>query len=140
VTNFNSNTVTIINTINNNVISTAPARNIPVSTTGHCVCVVPVPKPPCPTCPCPTCPTVPKCPAANFTSNLILVVKFTDLSKDATRWYWTFGDGTNSTEQNPIHVYSKPGSYRVNLTVSNSNCTITKSNVVNVCNNTSSIR
>ncbi|HIH74350.1 MAG TPA: PKD domain-containing protein, partial [Methanosarcina sp.] len=133
VTNLNSNTVTIINTINNNIISTVPARNIPVPPTGHCVCVIPVQKPPCPTCPCPVCPAVPKCPVANFTSSIVLVVKFTDTSKDANKWYWTFGDGTNSTEQNPIHVYNKPGNYRVNLTVSNNNCTVTKSNLVNVC-------
>jgi PKD repeat protein len=30
---------------------------------------------------------------------------------------WDFGDGTTSTEANPIHKYEKPGSYTVSLTV-----------------------
>jgi len=32
-------------------------------------------------------------------------------------WYWDFGDGKNSTLQNPTHVYSEGGVYIVNLTV-----------------------
>jgi PKD repeat protein len=36
---------------------------------------------------------------------------------DPTSWLWNFGDGTTSTEQNPIHAYSINGSYTVNLTV-----------------------
>jgi PKD repeat protein len=79
------------------------------------------------------CPEVPKCPTANFSSKPIYAVKFTDLSKGATKWYWTFGDGTNSSDWNPLHVYTRPGSYRVNLTVSNENCTDFKSSIVNVC-------
>jgi len=34
-------------------------------------------------------------------------------------WLWTFGDGSTSTLQNPVHVYSKEGTYTVTLTVSN---------------------
>ena len=45
-------------------------------------------------------------------------------------WFWDFGDGTNSTEENPQHNYSSIGEYIVNLTVENSggyqfNCTTT---------------
>jgi PKD repeat protein len=42
--------------------------------------------------------------------------------------YWAFGDGGNSTEQNPVHIYSHPGKYDVTLTVTNDmgNETITK--------------
>lgn len=29
-------------------------------------------------------------------------------SKDAIGWFWQFGDGETSTEQNPTHVYSRP--------------------------------
>ncbi len=34
-------------------------------------------------------------------------------------WLWTFGDGTTSTLQNPIHVYTSPGTYDVSLTAIN---------------------
>ncbi len=45
---------------------------------------------------------------------------FTDLSTgDPEAWFWTFGDGANSTMQNPTHVYASPGQYDVSLTVSN---------------------
>lgn len=32
-------------------------------------------------------------------------------------WYWDLGDGTTSTEQNPVHSYSAVGEYPVTLTV-----------------------
>jgi hypothetical protein len=32
-------------------------------------------------------------------------------------WRWEFGDGDNSTEQNPKHKYTNPGNYTVTLTV-----------------------
>ncbi len=64
-------------------------------------------------------------PVANFTTNatsgvIPLVVQFVDTSANApTAWFWDFGDGTNSTEQNPVHRYPTAGTYSVNLTVSN---------------------
>jgi len=33
---------------------------------------------------------------------------------------WSFGDGTTSTEQNPVHTYTDPGRYSVTLTVTDS--------------------
>jgi uncharacterized membrane protein len=30
-------------------------------------------------------------------------------------WRWDFGDGTSSTEQHPIHAYTKAGQYTVVL-------------------------
>ena len=51
-----------------------------------------------------------------------LVVHFTDGSNnDPTAWAWDFeNDGiVDSTEQNPTHTYSAPGTYAVNLTASN---------------------
>ncbi|AKB36450.1 hypothetical protein MSSAC_1860 [Methanosarcina siciliae C2J] len=65
-------------------------------------------------------------PTANFTVSVTngpapLVVKFTDLSKNAILWNWDFdNDGVaDSTEQNPIYAYRTQGNYTVNLTASN---------------------
>ncbi|ETR66683.1 MAG: hypothetical protein OMM_12477, partial [Candidatus Magnetoglobus multicellularis str. Araruama] len=33
---------------------------------------------------------------------------------------WSFGDGENSNERNPVHTYNKSGTFKVTLTVSNS--------------------
>ncbi len=45
-----------------------------------------------------------------------LVVQFKDGTiGDPTSWYWQFGDGSNSTEQNPSHTYTRPGIYTVSL-------------------------
>jgi PKD repeat protein len=47
-----------------------------------------------------------------------LVVKFTDTSTgNPESWSWEFGDGTTSTQANPVHAYSTPGAFHVNLTV-----------------------
>ncbi len=35
------------------------------------------------------------------------------------KYYWTFGDGGNSTDQNPVHTYIATGSYTVTLQVTN---------------------
>ncbi len=32
-------------------------------------------------------------------------------------WSWNFGDESNSIEQNPVHTYTKPGTYSISLTV-----------------------
>jgi PKD repeat protein len=49
-----------------------------------------------------------------------LTVRFNDTSSgDPTSWSWTFGDGSTSTEQNPVHIYHNPGTYDVTLTASN---------------------
>jgi PKD repeat protein len=37
----------------------------------------------------------------------------------AETWLWNFGDGTTSTEQDPIHTYTSAGLFTVSLTVSN---------------------
>jgi PKD repeat protein len=45
-------------------------------------------------------------------------VQFTDLSsEDATYWYWDFGDGATSTDQNPLHLYNGNGPFVVCLTI-----------------------
>ncbi len=40
-----------------------------------------------------------------------------DNDKTIVTWNWEFGDGTMSTEQNPIHQYLDNGIYHVNLTI-----------------------
>ena len=43
-------------------------------------------------------------------------IQFSDETANvATSWSWDFGDGTTSTEQNPIHTYAANGSYTVTL-------------------------
>ena len=64
-------------------------------------------------------------PIAAFTADKTsgaapLTVKFADTSTGSpSSWYWEFGDGSNSTLQNPTYTYETPGNYTVNLTVTN---------------------
>lgn len=44
---------------------------------------------------------------------------FSSTSVHATAYQWSFGDGTTSTEQNPVHLYEQEGQYIVTLKVSN---------------------
>lgn len=48
-----------------------------------------------------------------------LAVQFTDSSVAATplSYFWNFGDGTTSTDLNPVHIFSKPGKYTLSLTI-----------------------
>jgi PKD repeat protein len=49
-----------------------------------------------------------------------LEVKFTDGSLNSPITYrWKFDDGSTSSEKSPVHIYTQPGFYRVQLTVSN---------------------
>lgn len=55
-------------------------------------------------------------------------MQFTDSSIVGTpaSYYWTFGDGTSSTEANPLHIYPNPGTYDVTLTITtNAGCIAT---------------
>jgi len=62
-------------------------------------------------------------PLAQFTANKTegtksLTVQFTDQSTgEITSWFWEFGDGETSTEQNPSHTYNSTGYFTVSLTV-----------------------
>jgi PKD repeat protein len=65
-------------------------------------------------------------PVADFKANITtgtapLTVQFTDKSTGyPTSWQWNFGDfSKSSTDQNPVHTYTKPGRYTVTLQVSN---------------------
>ncbi|AKB52508.1 Chitin binding protein [Methanosarcina barkeri str. Wiesmoor] len=64
-----------------------------------------------------------------------LNVKFTDTSTgSSTSWFWNFGDGSKSFLQNPVHKYSKAGTYTVKLTVKNAvgRNTVTKADYIKV--------
>ena len=58
----------------------------------------------------------------NYCTNSEII--FTDKSKDngnpISSWEWNFGDGNSSSEQNPKHTFSNPGTYQVMLRVRNS--------------------
>ncbi|MCK4444277.1 MAG: PKD domain-containing protein, partial [Thermoplasmata archaeon] len=41
----------------------------------------------------------------------------TDPGPDTFTYFWEFGDGHTSTEQNPTHTYTDPGTFTVTLTV-----------------------
>lgn len=57
--------------------------------------------------------------ASPIIGDVPLEVSFSDQSVgDILSYAWDFGDGTNSTEQNPIHTYSQEGIYDVSLTIS----------------------
>lgn len=62
-------------------------------------------------------------PNAEFSwEQLGLEVSFTDetpLDINLVEWYWDFGDGTHSSEQNPVHTYPGYGNYTVSLKVWN---------------------
>jgi uncharacterized repeat protein (TIGR01451 family) len=56
--------------------------------------------------------------AAPMSGEEPLDVVFTDSSSGSiTSYDWNFGDGITSTQQNPLHTYTLPNIYNVNLTV-----------------------
>lgn len=64
-------------------------------------------------------------PVADFTDSLVggNQFVFTDLSANGDSYFWDFGDGETSTDQNPTHTYAAIDDYTVKLIVSN-NCGI----------------
>jgi PKD repeat protein len=65
-------------------------------------------------------------PVADFFTNTgygtaPLLVSFSDRSQGSLPliYFWEFGDGSTSTEQNPTHAYSGNGNYTVSLSVTN---------------------
>jgi gliding motility-associated-like protein len=67
-------------------------------------------------------------PVAEFSINKDVVslldakVELTDESLHALNWSWNLGDGTLSTDTDPVHTYSQPGTYDLMLTVTNGAC------------------
>ncbi|MDR2835560.1 MAG: C25 family cysteine peptidase [Bacteroidales bacterium] len=64
-------------------------------------------------------------PVANFIFNVTEtcdgIVNFTNSSTNFASLLWDFGDGTTSTEINPIHHFVQNGNFFVSLTATNSN-------------------
>lgn len=69
--------------------------------------------------------TPPPAPVADFSADQMtgsapLIVNFTDLSTNTPdTWFWDFGDGETSTEENPSHTYISDGIYNVSLRAGN---------------------
>ncbi len=68
---------------------------------------------------------IPGAPTALFTaqetSSCTGEIQFTNQSEGVGNSYlWNFGDGTSSTEENPLHVYTQNGNFTVSLLVTNS--------------------
>jgi len=82
-------------------------------------------------------------PVVNFSANTLngcvpLCTTFTDMSSvtggTISSWAWNFGDGNNSTQQNPNNCFTVGGKYSVSLTAtSNMGCstTLLQSNMIN---------
>jgi gliding motility-associated-like protein len=76
--------------------------------------------------------TVTPLPIAGFTAPFTTpeinpTVPFTNTSINAASYLWNFGDllspmNDTSSEQNPAHTYTSPGTYCVHLTASNGSC------------------
>lgn len=70
-------------------------------------------------------------PARTFQACVRTEILFHDLSVGSVQspivsWYWDFGDGTTSAQQNPSHSYDNAGTYTISLVVKNAcNCTDT---------------
>ena len=64
-----------------------------------------------------------------------LAVQFEDFSYfEPGTYYWEFGDGETSTEQNPMHIFAEEGEYEVSLTITSNdaNCEDTYTEIIYV--------
>jgi PKD repeat protein len=67
-----------------------------------------------------------------------VIVRFNDRSTGFTEpvtYLWDFGDGNTSSQQNPLHTYTEPGSYSIKLDISQGSgalATISKNNYITI--------
>ena len=67
----------------------------------------------------------------NTTNSCSSTIYFEDLSINTPNtWLWNFGDGTNSTDSAPAHVFKKEGKYKVTLIISNGTNRTTKKFII----------
>ncbi len=64
-------------------------------------------------------------------------VNTTTTSAPVQSYYWYFGDGVNSSEANPTHIYTQTGNYSVCLQVTTADCQNTICQTINVVADTS---
>ncbi|XZF12933.1 PKD domain-containing protein [Chitinophagaceae bacterium MMS25-I14] len=72
--------------------------------------------------------TVYKKPVAAFTNasgSTFSIIQFASQSQNAAQYLWDLGDGTTSTDANPLHDYGKEGTFTVTLKVINGICSDT---------------
>jgi len=57
-------------------------------------------------------------------SDSAFVIQFYDASiaPEGVNYFWEFGDGATSTEQNPVHFYQEPGFFEVCLYIESPDC------------------
>ncbi len=63
------------------------------------------------------------------------LAEFTGIGTNISTWYWEFGDGGTSIDQNPSYMYQSPGEYIVTLTVTGigtEQCTFTTDTTITV--------
>jgi len=60
-------------------------------------------------------------PIPNFVADTVCVGNATSFTDSSTgppvNWVWDFGDGNGSNVQNPVHAYLNPGTFNVQLTI-----------------------
>lgn len=78
-------------------------------------------------------------PKANFTAAPLSTcatgkVQFTNQSYGANEWLWIFGDGSFSTDRNPLHQFGDTGLFTIKLIASSTGCrdTVERINYVHI--------
>lgn len=73
-------------------------------------------------------------PLAAFTHTVVSgsEIQFINQSLYASGFFWDFGDGSTSTDNNPVHVYASSGSYNVMLTAAHCDYSVTMDQTIDV--------